>query len=178
MSVVLLADVKTHLNLTVTTHDTELQVFIDAAEAAIGERVGPLAAVARTVRVYPYPKHLRVPSPAATLTSVTDDAGVALTLADLRLDSDPGLIYYLDGRAFTRPWYDVAYTHGHNPAPADLKLAVKEMVRHLWETQRGGAQRPGSRPSETTANTVPGAAYTFPFRVSQLLAPHMPQLVG
>lgn len=178
MSVVLLADVKTHLNLTVTTHDVELQAFIDAAEAAIGERVGPLATVTRTVRVTPHPKALRVPSPAASLTSVTDYAGTAVTVGDLRLDSDAGLIYYLDGRSFSGAWYDVVYTHGHSPCPADLKLAVKEMVRHLWDTQRGPTRRPGAAPSDAMANTIPGAAHMFPYRVSQLLAPHMPQLVG
>lgn len=125
MSVVLLADVKTHLNLTGTTHDVELQAFIDAAEAAIGERVGPLSTVARTVRVTPHPKALRVPSPAASLTSVTDYAGTAVTIAELRLESDAGLIYYIDGRAFVGGWYDVVYAHGHSPCPNDLKLAVK-----------------------------------------------------
>lgn len=179
MSTVLLADVKTHLNLTVTTHDVELQAFIDAAEAAIGERVGPLAAVARTVRVSPHPKALRVPSPAASLTSVTDYAGNTVTLADLRLESDAGLIYYLDGRPFSGAWYDVVYAHGFSACPNDLKLAVKELVRALWgDSQRGPTRRPGTSASDAPANTLPSAGREFPYAVSRLLAPHMPQLVG
>lgn len=176
MSVVLLADVKTHQNITTTANDTELQAFIDAAEAAIGKRVGPLATVARTVRVAPYPKALRVPSPAASLTSVTDYAGTAVTLTDLRLDSDAGLISYLDGRSMSGAWYDVTYAHGYATCPADLKLAVKEQVRHLWTTQRGGgAKRPGSGQAD---NVVPGSAHTLPYRVIELIDPYMPQLVG
>jgi hypothetical protein len=63
---------------------------------------------------------------------------------------------------------------GYVALPADLVLAAKEMVRHLWLTQRGsGVQRPGSRPSDTLSNTLPGAAYTLPFRVEQLLAPYI-----
>ncbi|WP_183092908.1 phage head-tail connector protein [Nocardioides stalactiti] len=180
MSTVSLDAVKVHLNIPADklTHDTELQVFIDAAESAIGERVGPLAAVERTVRITPYPRTLRVPSPAAAFTAVVDADGSAVAVADLRVDAASGLAYYLDGSAFTSRWYDVTYMHGYDPCPADLVLAVKEMVRHLWATQTGPARRPGSTASNEMSNTVPGAAFMFPFRVSQLIAPHMPQLVG
>jgi hypothetical protein len=54
-----------------------------------------------------------------------------------------------------------------------LLMAVKELVRHMWQTQRGPTRRPGSQPSESAANTVPGAAYLLPFRVSELIAPHL-----
>jgi hypothetical protein len=43
---------------------------------------------------------------------------------------------------------------GYVALPADLVLAAKEMVRHLWLTQRGsGVQRPGSRPPDTLVAT-------------------------
>lgn len=48
--------------------------------------------------------------------------------------------------------------------PADLRLAVIELTRHLWQTRRG----PTARGQAETA----GAAYTLPFRVTQLLAPY------
>jgi hypothetical protein len=67
----------------------------------------------------------------------------------------------------------VVYSAGRASCPADLLLAVRELVRHIWETQRGGTRRPGSSASSETANTIAGAAYLFPFRVEQLLAPYI-----
>lgn len=179
MTVLSLEDAKVHLNISGTTSDAELKAMIAAATAAIAERVGPLEPVERTVRVTPSYKALAVPSPAANLTTVTDSNGTSLTVADLYLDKRPGLITYGDGQAFTANWYDVTYDYGRDPCPPDLVLAVMEMVRHLWtSSQRGPGRRPGSTAGDETANTIPGAAYLLPFRVSELIAPHRPQLVA
>jgi hypothetical protein len=173
MSVVQLAEAKTHLNMTASTHDAEVQSLIDAAEAAIGERVGPLTATAETARVRGGRDALVLPTtPVASLTSVTPVEGTALTLSDLYLDEAAGLVTFESGGTFGARHYDVAYEAGRAECPDDLKLAVKELVRHIWSTQRGGTARPGSRESEAAANTLPGAAYIFPFRVEQLIAPH------
>lgn len=173
MAVLSLTDAKIHLNITVATFDAELTAFIAAAESAIGKKVGPLEAVARTVRVRPVGRALIVRPPLATLTSVTDSSGVALTVANLHFATASGVITYSDGQSFTARWYDVVHTHGWASCPSDLVLAVKELVRHLFDTQRGPARRPGSTASDTVANTVPGAPYVFPFRVTQLLAPYV-----
>lgn len=174
MSVVAPSEVKTHLNITGATHDGELQSFIDAAEAAIGERVGPLASTAHEARVRGGGTALVLPvAPAVSLTSVTPADSTALTLSDLYLNEDAGVVTYESGGSFSARHYDVVYQAGRATCPADLKLAVKELVRHLWTTQRGSAPRPGGGPlSDSTSNTLPGAAYVFPFRVEQLLAPH------
>jgi hypothetical protein len=177
VSVLSLADAKTHINVTGTAQDTEISAFIARAERAIAERVGPLEPEARTVRVTPTNSTLLVPSPAVSITSVTDSEGVALTVADLHLER-AGLITYDDGRTFSSRWYDVVYLHGRSSCPADLVLAVAEMVRHLWDTQRGRSTPGGPRASEMTSNTIPGAAYLLPFRVAELIAPHRVQLVG
>lgn len=178
MAVVTLGKVKTHLNITSTTHDAELQGFVDAAEAAIAERVGPLVATSTTVRVRPSRRVVRVPAPAVSLTSVTDADGESLDVADLFFETATGLVSFNDGRSFASRYYTVTYVAGRDPVPADLVLAVMELVRHFWDTQRGPSRRPGSPASEGTANTVPGAAYLLPFRVSELMKPHMPILVG
>lgn len=173
MSVVALAEVKTHLNLTVSTHDAEVQSFIDAAESAIGERVGPLASTTQSVRVRGESRSLVLPvAPAVSLTSVTPPDSSALTLSDLYLDEGAAIVRYESGGTFSARHYDVVYEAGRAVCPADLKLAVKELVRHLWTTQRGATARPGSRESEAASNTLPGAAYVFPFRVEQLISPH------
>jgi hypothetical protein len=62
--------------------------------------------------------------------------------------------------------YTAQYVAGRTDLPADLLLAVKEMVRHLWKSQRGAAPRPGS------ADSAPAAGYLIPNAVAELLSPH------
>lgn len=175
MSVVSLAEAKTHLNITVTTYDTELQVFIDSAEATLANLVGPLQAVTYTDRVQPANGRIRTRvAPVVSLTSVTSSEGLVLTLNDLHLDQRAGVVSWnIVGIGFISPYYDVVYSAGRATCPEDLKLAVKELIRHLWATQRGGGSvRPGSQQSDALANSLPGSAYALPIRVEQLIAPH------
>jgi hypothetical protein len=173
MSVLTLADAKTQLNLTGTTNDAELQDFIDAAEAVIGERCGPLAPepVSERLRGACSALVLRR-TPAALLTAVTSADGSAVTLTDLYLDEGAGVVTYNSGASFTARYYDVEYQVGRVDCPDDLLQAVKELVEHLWESQRGSGVRPGGPRPETAANTLPGAGYLLPFRVQELIAPH------
>lgn len=177
MAVLDLDAAKEYLNISVSTHDEQITAMIAAAEAAIAERAGPLEPVSRTVRVSPASQYLFVPSPVASLTSVSDEYGTATDVSGLHLDQRTGIVTANDGSIFGGRWYDVTYMAGREECPADLVLAVKEMVRHLWRTQRGPTSRPGGVTSETTSNTIPGAAYLLPFRVSELIAPHRPALV-
>lgn len=176
MSALTLAQAKTHLNISTTTHDVELQVFIDAAEAAIKAIIGPIAAqsVTAVIRTGDTSTLVLPIAPAISLTSVTADGGLAEDLSDFTLDEASGLV------TRSAPWsdtfaaavYTVTYSAGRSPVPADILIAIAEMVRHLWATQRGPSGRPGSPQSDVLANTLPGAAYALPIRVTQLLAPH------
>jgi hypothetical protein len=173
MSVLALADARAYLNIAGTDRDGELASTIAAAEAVIGQRCGPLASTATTVRVAANGSWLVLPTtPAVSLTSVTPVGGSALTLSDLYLDTASAVVTYNSGGGFSGS-YDVVYNAGRTTCPDDLLMAVKELVRHLWSTRRGPTRRPGSDPSESTSNTVPGAAYLLPFRVSELIAPHL-----
>lgn len=175
MAVVTLAEAKTHLNIAtgVATHDTELTAFIARAEAAVASKCGPLASTATTSRVRGGGSVLALPvAPVVSLTSITPLGEAALTVADY-LVTPLGVVEPVAGGSFPARWYDVVYVAGRATLPDDLKLGVLELIRHMWETQRGGSVRPGSRPSEGMANTMPGAAYLFPFRVEQLLAPYV-----
>jgi hypothetical protein len=175
VSVLTLALAKTHLNIpaTVVTQDTELQTVIDAAEAAIVQACGGLEAASTSSRVRGGTDRLVLPvPPVISLTSVTPVGGTALTVGDLMVSAS-GVVEYTAGGFFSDRWYDVVYSAGRASCPADLLLAVRELVRHIWDTQRGGTRRPGSSTSSETANTIAGAAYLFPFRVEQLLAPYI-----
>lgn len=175
MSVLSLPEAKEHLNISGSANDGEIQSMIDAAEAAIVRRVGPLVSTVTTVRVEGGSYGLLLPTvPVLSLTSVTPvGGGTALTVGDLYIDASSGVVTYNSGASFSSAMYDVVYNAGWTTTPADLKMAVKELLRHMWQTQRGPTRRPGSTPSESMANTVPGAAHTLPFRVTELLAPYM-----
>lgn len=173
MSVLTLQAAKTHLNIASTANDVELQGMIYAAESAIARKVGPLEPTTVTERVPGGSALALRTSPAISLTSVTTVTGTALTLTDLYLDTEAGVVSNNWGESFHAVAYDVVYQAGRTTCPDDILLALKELVRHLWDSQRGGARRPGAQQSDALANTLPGSAYTFPIRVSELLAPHV-----
>lgn len=173
MSVIALADAKDYLNIQTATADAELQRFIDAAEGAITQHCGPLAATSVTERIESNggQQLLLRRSPVVSLTSVTPVGGTALDSARLYLWADAGVVEFADGATpFTSNRYDVAYTAGRDAVPPDLLMAVRETVRHLWETQRGGSRRPGVGGDDTA---IAGAAYAFTYRIRELWAPHI-----
>lgn len=173
MAVVTVTEVKAHLNITGAGYDTDLGVFIDRAEAAIAAKCGPLAAESKTERIDGHTSRLVLRStPVISLTSVTPVDGTALTVGDLYV-SPSGVVEYDDGGSFSAARYTVVYQAGRSSVPADLKYAILELVRHFWATQRGPSRRPGSTSSTETANTIAGAAYMMPFRVLELIAPHI-----
>lgn len=174
MSVLALADARSYLNIATSERDPELEYTIAAAEAVIAKRCGPLAATAVTSRVRGASAGLTLPTvPAISLTSVTPVGGTALSLPDLYLNTGSGRVTYSSGAGFSSDLYDVVYSAGRTTCPDDLLMAVRELVRHMWHPRRGPTRRPGSEPSEGTANTVLGAAYLLPFRVSELIEPHL-----
>lgn len=175
-SVLQLQAAKDYLNLgSSTTNDAEVQAFIDSAEATIAQRVGPLQPTSVSERLRPTGRSNLVLNvlPVIGLVSVTPVGGTALTVTDLYVGPDSGVVELVNGGAFTAAAYDVAYSAGRPTCPPDLLLGVKELVRHLWATQRGAGNTAGSPFSDQTGNTVPGAAFILPFRVTELIGPHM-----
>lgn len=173
MSVLTLADAKAHLGLTQAVNDVELQRHIDAAEAAIGARVGPLTPTSKTVRV-PGGNALLLPPPVISVTTIVPigpgNPG-PLDVSALAIDPNAGIVYRYDSVPLTSwRWLAVTYQAGWASVPPDLLHAVREMVRHLWASQRGGGTRPGAQASPTP---VPGAAFAFPWFVSELLEPYL-----
>lgn len=173
MSALTLADAKTHLNITGSASDTELQTFIDAAEATIAERCGPLASTATTSRVEGGATLVLPVSPAVSLTSVTPVGGTALSLTGISLYGARGVVSYDSGAPFSERLYDVVYNAGRSSVPADLMLAVKELVRHMWATQRGNQPAfAGALPDDDGELAPNSANYLFPRRVEQLMSRH------
>ena len=167
MSVLDLPTVKAYLGKVQNVDDAALPLFIEAAEAAIVNVCGPLVSTATTSVVEGSGQDmLTVPVlPIISVTSLTGESGTTVTPE--RVSGRAGVIYAES--ALSEDYYTVVYNAGWAAdaasLPGDLKLAVCELVRHLWMTQRGTAQR--------GPDSVPGAAYAFPNRVTQLLSPYM-----
>lgn len=180
MSALDLDDVKEYLGGGISDDkNAELQTVIDAAEAAVGNLVGPLEPVTVTERVWPSGDGslFLARNPALSLASVTPRDSDPLDVDGLDLDA--GVVTQLSGCWFSGGAgpFTVVYQAGWDTLPADIRLAALELVRHLWATQRGsGNARP--RPQGDLSNTLPGSAYALPIRVEQMLAPHRVPRVG
>lgn len=175
MSVLTLTEVKEHLNLNLASgdDDVELQGFIDAAESAVGKKCGGLGPETVTARVDGGASLVLPTAPVVSLTSVTPVAGDALDVSALDLNAAAGVVESLDGSAFTARRYDVVFQSGRATSPPDLLLAAKELVRHLWLTQRGTAPgSPGALPDGEIDQPV-GLSFSWPRRVQQLIAPYL-----
>ena len=177
-SVLPLDQAKQHLNISGSTSDAELQATIDAAEARLSQEVGALRPADRTDRVLRSGDgtFLLLPTaPASNLTAVVsaDEAATALDLSMLVLDGNAGTISYADGwSVFRSPAYMATYSAGWADVPADLLYAIRELVRHLWQTQRGMPLL-----SDGPVD-MPPAGFALPNRVLEMIAPHRQSVVG
>lgn len=173
-SVLTLSDAREHLSITDPQYDVKLQATIDAAESALVARVGPLGPTPKTARVTGGSMYLILPdAPVVSLESVTPVGSTVLDVDTLHLNSESGYVSMNDSCSyFGSLRYDVEYVAGRADCPGDLYEAIKELVRHMWQAQRGSS-RQSTQQSTEAANTIPGAERLFPFRVEQLLAPYV-----
>lgn len=181
MSALTLDQAKAHLAIPDDKYDADLTAIIASAEAVLCKRVGPLSSTAVTRRIAGGTWTLALPiTPAISLTSLTPRTGTALTLSDLYLDTTTGVVTFNNLTPFVAAYYDVVYNAGRATCPADLLLAVKELVRHLWETRRGNraAASEGGATARSVGTAVPGVAYLLPYRVTELIAPHIQSVAG
>lgn len=170
-------DLKTHLNMTGSTHDTELGEILDAALDLVANIVGPLApeTVTEVHRgVWSGVLILRT-VPAAALVAVSARYGTtttALTLTDYELDTETGIVRDVNGGGFAGD-YVIEFTAGYADLPAAVRLAILIIAAHLWETQRGAAQSPVAQQQAEYDQPAPlGLGFAIPARAQALLEPY------
>lgn len=188
--IITLDQAKTFLNITSADFDTELPDFIATASQMIVNRIGQVAG-SQTVDEW----HdggserivLRNQSPIQSVTSITESYGtISYTLTQITLDTGSvgnGAFEYtvdLNTGVIVRRASGVAvcftpgirnihvtYVSGYASVPADITQATQLLVQHLWTTQRGSGT---ARPGLAGADANPGAMYSWPYRVEEILA--------
>jgi hypothetical protein len=107
-----------------------------------------------------------------SVASITPDSGAALSITDLKVDTNAGVVR----RALNLPFYmvtggppyvTVAYTAGWGTAvPPAFNSFARIVLDNLWQTQRGPASMPMGGEE---AVSVPGFAFLIPRRAAELL---------
>lgn len=166
-------EAKEYLGKTTAMDDYTLNRMIEVASLCCEEYTGRhLRPSEQTVALSGEGKSaLFLRPPVRSVTSVTVD-GEALTAGGWCVKAAAGLLYRgsTPGAGVWPVGADnvtVVYEAGPvEPSPIAVHAAF-EMLRHLWETQRGGPNRGDVRGDDW----VSGMGYTFPNRVMQLLDP-------
>jgi len=168
--IVSLAEVKDHLNITGTSQDEELRLFIDAATDFIEHKVGPVVRRTITSTVTPAGGGLWLQPPVISLTTAAPANGYSGTydVAGMFTDLDMGRVHYGSyGSTFAHP-VTVTYVAGRVIVPAGIRDAALEYVRWRYASQRGATPLP-----------LPGGGFvmseptTVPNRVMQALEPYL-----
>lgn len=184
LGIVSLDDVKSHLNIpaTTTTHDEEIRRFIDAASDLAENYVG--CVLGR--KSYVNEKYsgntdiIRLRNPRAiSITSVYEN-GVLLDPAAYILDYTGQRITRVTTGSLGGPNYFgmwapgaenivISYVAGFTNPPPSAKQGVLEIIRHLWQTQRGPSSVIGRGQSGDEFYSTP--TYSLPRRAMELLDP-------
>ncbi len=172
-----LAEGKNHIGVdTWTGDDDELRNFLMAVTEVVESKVGPCVRRSVTQRVSQGTSSQLVLNqfPVISVTSVTSvwTGGPSWTTAQLVTDGDAGTVTVQYGAMpfWWGPW-DVVYVAGRAVVAERHIHGAKELLRHLWDTQRGQLQAPALGGEQFTTSS--GWAFTVPNRVLELLSDDM-----
>lgn len=169
-----LDEAKQHLNMDLarTVDDAELRGFLAAATPVVEDVVGVVVARSFT-EVHDRGVVLVLHRcPAISLTTLVPvyTGGTSYLPADLDLDTETAVVRRKDGGGFAGP-LRVTYLAGRRIVPPNIIQGTKEIVRHMWSTQRAPSTgRPGLGSDDELVAT--GSGYLIPRRAMELLHPH------
>jgi hypothetical protein len=116
-------------------------------------------------------------TPVGTLTSVTDADGTALTLGDLRVSSNTGIVKHRDGELFANGPYTIVANVGLSLRPGYatriepvITQAILDTVADLYQARNPRAAAENAGGGVSVAYTQ-GNAEGVPMRVAAMLAP-------
>ncbi|ASU83578.1 phage gp6-like head-tail connector protein [Nocardiopsis gilva YIM 90087] len=176
MPALTLAAAKKQLNITSTTHDTELQDYVDGVNEVVEFYVGPVDDRTVVERWTGARRAIAVRHrPVVSLTSVTYlvDGSEVAAVADVDVDIELGVLRLKTAEWWPEGRYLVEYVAGRGgSAPAAADIAGRIIIQHLWETQRGGDSRRPDLAGGLETVTTGGFTFSVPRRAIQLLEAH------
>lgn len=176
-----LRDAKEVLNIALTdvTYDEELRIYIEgatrAAEIHRDEVLAKRTVVEeKLLRNCDYTVLTR--RPVVSLTSIQNvETGASYSTAGYHLNTSTGKVWALTGGSFDGL---IAFTYvaGYTVVPGAFTLAVRLIVQHLWETQRGpmGASRFAGGLDDAALMRFRAMNIFVPPRAQELLGEPMP----
>jgi len=173
-----LTEAKNHLTISGTGSDAELMDFLQRASAGVEQYTGCSWRRATVVETYDGGKTAIVlrQAPILSITTVTE-SGATLPASNYFTDANAGLLVrgsqtapmtWLNGLQNVTVTYVVGPPGG--VVPDDVIQGTLELLGHLWETQRGGSNRPRQVGTDSSPS---GTGYSYPNRVRELLDPYV-----
>lgn len=168
-----LADAKNALGKTRTVDDVELQLFVDAVNTWLDKEIGPVVPRTVTETVYASRGVLILSWPVLSISSAT------------RYGASVSTAGWTEQRGIVRaPYaalagdYAVTYLAGYSPVPADLQLALRELVQHWWATQRAASPAVGAAGSGEVGGYDPTLGFAVPNRVAEKIEHYRPAAIA
>lgn len=175
--IISLADAKAHLNKTSDADDEELRSWLEVTTEIVDELAGK-ATARRTVTerhtVRGVASHVSLTwTPVLSVSSVASLDTATTWDVDL-LDVDPatGMVRTLPVGPPFCGLLRVVYTAGYASVPARYTGAARIILRHLWESQRGGRSQRRSGVVNDDMQLVAG--YAIPRAAADLIGPRGP----
>ena len=137
MAVLTLPELKRHLGAKAPDDEADLTALITAAESAVAARCGPLEPTSVTKRIRGGRSLVLPTTPVISVTTVTGKSGSVVAGGTYYLWGESGVV--TSDSEFSEEFYDVVFSAGRSACPADLKEAVKERARYIWQSRRGPA---------------------------------------
>lgn len=178
MSLVTLAPTKKQLNIDAddTSHDDELQLYIDAVTVPIEKALGRVA----DQRQFTDELDLAASGSTSVLlsnvpvTEITDvatvDGATTWDPANLHVNAASGRVTVRSGPPLAG-LVAFVYTAGTTPVAPNVQLAALLTIQHLWETKRGTMAVGVGGDMETW---TPGMGFAVPHRATELLGDPLP----
>jgi len=162
-------DAKDYLNLKHTVDEDELRRFIDTASAKMERYLRRIIGRRTFTDTFSggQMEHFFLNATVISIGSVKE-SGVTLDPTSYVLDSMGFSIRRTDGQVFERGLFniEITYVAGYADPPADVVHGTLDLLRHLWDTQRG----PTSVLASSTSDDYDSrSTYSLPRRVRELV---------
>ncbi|MFF0080221.1 hypothetical protein ACFYR1_11045 [Streptomyces canus] len=166
---------KLDIPATSTADDDELREFVEATTRCVEFFTGPV--VPRTVTEVTSGGTERMLLHTTPVLSVTSITGVEpwqleIPVSAVDVDTDTGVLRRSDWLVFWPGPYRVVYLAGRRAVSANISLAGKLILQHLWRTNYGasrGLAGIGGGEDFSVTEQIPGLGYAIPNRALQLL---------